>query len=422
MNKHSLYLPFLILILFFLLGCDSKPADNQALDEDRNQVSQKENTHKKDDGHDHGGQDKHDHGEHEATNEVHLSASKFANLGIKVNTLPERSLSGNIKVNGRLALFPQHRASVTAILGANVTAINVIEGEKVEKGRVLAYLSHPNLTNLQAAYIRTYNQMQFLENENEREKHLYEAGVGSGKAYQQARANYLAMKGEVAGYEAQLNQLNINARKTRAGKILQNVPVVSPIDGYIEKVLIQTGQFVDPNATLFMIMNLDHIHADLMVFEKNVSQVKKGQKVSFRVESVPGKTLTARIFAVGRSFEQSPRAVHIHAEIEHKENFLIPGMYIYGEIHTESSIVNALPEDAIVMEEGKSFIFMANSHHENGETEWIFKPVEVTTGISDDGWVEVNPVEPLPKDVKVVWNNAYYLIAEMKKSGTSHEH
>ncbi|MBX3630619.1 MAG: efflux RND transporter periplasmic adaptor subunit [Nitrosomonas sp.] len=414
MNKHNLYLPALILILFFFSGCDSKPTDDDALDIDNNQASQKGNTYEK---HDHG-----EHDEYEEINEVHLSAFKLARLGIKVDTLPERSLSGNVKVNGRLALFPQHRATVTAILGANVTAINVIESEKVKKGQLLAYLSHPNLTNLQSAYIRTYNQMQFLEKEYKREKKLYEAGVSSGKAYQQAQANFLAMKGEVAGFEAQLIQLNINARNTRTGKILQNVPVVSPIDGYIEKVLIQTGQFVDPNATLFMIMNLDHIHADLMVFEKNVSEVKEGQRVTFRVESIPGKTLSARIFAVGKNFEQTPRAVHVHAKIEQKENLLIPGMYIYGKVHTGSFLVNALPEDAIIMEEGKSFIFMAEARQEDGKTEWIFKPIEVLTGISDDGWVEVNPVEPFPENVQVAWNNAYYLIAEMKKGETSHEH
>lgn len=414
MNKYSLYLPALILILFFFSGCDSKPADNHALDEDRNQVSQKDNT-----------RDKHDHGEHhghEEINEVHLSASRLASLGIKVDTLPERSLSENVKVNGRLALFPQHRATVTAILGANVTAINVIEGEKVKKGQVLAYLSHPNLTNLQAAYIRAYSQMQFLAKEYEREKQLYEAGVGSGKAYQQAQANFLAMKGEIAGYEAQLVQLNIDSGKVRTGKIMQNVPVVSPIDGYIEKVLIQLGQFVNPSASLFMIMNLEHIHADLMVFEKNVSQVQEGQKVSFRVESIPGKTVSARIFAVGKNFEQTPRAVHVHAEIEQKQNFMIPGMYIFGEIHTRNTSVAALPESAVVAEEGKSFIFMAEAHHENGETEWIFKPVEVRTGISDGGWVEIHLTESFPSDAKVAWNNAYYLISEMKKSQTTHEH
>lgn len=413
MNKCNLYLPVLILTLFLLYSCDNKSANNNALNEDKNQVSQQDNAHKK--------HDKHDH---EETNKVHFSASRLASLGIKVDTLPERSLSKNIKVNGRLALFPQHRATVTAILGANVTAINVIESEKVEKGQILAYLSHPNLTNLQAAYIRAYNQMQFLEKEYQREEHLYEAGVGSGRTYQQAQANFLAMKGEVAGYEAQLMQLNIDAKKTRAGKILQNVPVVSPTDGNIERVLIQLGQFVDPNEALFMIMNLEHIHADLMVFEKNVSQVREGQKVSFRVESIPGKTLSARIFAVGKNFEQSPKAVRVHAEIEQIENFLIPGMYIYGEINTGSSLVNALPESAVVKEGAQTYIFLAEIPHKNNNKveEWMFKPIEVVTGTAEDGWIEIKLMNPLPKKAKVVWNNAYYLIAEMKKGETAHEH
>lgn len=417
MNKYSLHLPALILILFFLSGCDSKPADNQASDEDRNQVSQKDNTREKHDEHAHDMQ--HDH---EETNAVHLSASKLASLGIKVDTMPERSLSGNVKVNGRLALLPQHRATVTTILGANVTAINVIEGEKIKKGQVLASLSHPNLTNLQAAYIRAYNQMQFLEKDYKREKELYEAGVGSGKTYQQAQANFLAMKGEVAGFEAQLNQLNIDARKTRTGKMLQNVPVVSPIDGYIEKVLIQTGQFVDPQTEILSITNNDHIHADLLVFEKDVYKVKEGQKVFFTVTSVPGKTLSATIFSVGKNFEQNPRAVHIHAKIDQKEYFLIPGMYIYGKIQTRNESVNALPEDAIIVEEGKSYIFMAETQQEAGELVWVFSPIEIRKGISHGGWVEVDLLEPLPTNTKVAWNKAYYLIAEMKKSETAHEH
>lgn len=379
--------------------------------------------------HDHGGKKDHHHGHaghaHETPDNVRFSATRVAGLGITIDTLPVRALSETIKVNGRLALFPQHRATVTAILGANVTAIEVIEGETVKKGQILATLSHPNLTNLQTAYIRTYNQMQFLEKEYEREKRLYEAGVSSGKTYQQTRADFLAIKGEVIGYEAQLHQLNIDARKIRTGKVLQNVPVVSPIDGNIEKVLIQLGQFVDPNTTLFMVINLDHIHADLMVFEKNIAQVKKGQKVSFKVESVPGKTLTARIFSVGKNFERTPRAVHTHAKIDQQEDFLIPGMYIHGEIHTGDAHVTALPADAVFREEDKSYIFTATARREAGKTDrtdWIFKPVEVYTGVAADGWLEVNPVEQLPENAKVAWSKAYYLIAEMKKGEAAHEH
>jgi cobalt-zinc-cadmium efflux system membrane fusion protein len=125
---------------------------------------------------------------------------------------------------------------------------------------------------------------------------------------------------------------------------------------------------------------------------------------------------------VGKQFEQNPKAVHVHAEIENKEDFLIPGMYINGKIHTENEEVKALPEAAIIEEEGKPYIFMAEAHEEEGKTEWAFTPVEVRTGITDEGWTEINLLEPLPNGTLVAWNNAYYLISEMQKSQTSHSH
>jgi cobalt-zinc-cadmium efflux system membrane fusion protein len=207
-----------------------------------------------------------------------------------------------------------------------------------------------------------------------------------------------------------------------AMSISSRSPVVSPIDGYIEKVQIQIGQYVDPQTTMFEIVDNEHVHADLMVFEKDVHKVKKGQPISFTVQSVPDQVLTATIYSVGKQFEQNPRAVHVHAEIDQKESFLIPGMYINGTIHTAENKVLALPENAIVEDEGITYLFTAEQHEKNGNTEWSFTPVEIVTGIEKDGWVEVKLLEPLPEGVRVAWNNAYYLISEMKKSQTSHGH
>ncbi|OEK03916.1 efflux transporter periplasmic adaptor subunit [Roseivirga sp. 4D4] len=354
--------------------------------------------------------------------ELHLSSLKFNSLGIKLDTLSVRPLSGLVEANGQLEVPPQHEATVTAVLGANVVTIDVIEGDKVRKGQVLANLSHPNLTQLQTNYIKALSQMQYLEKEMKRQKKLYEEKVGSGKTYQQTLADYQSTKGEVEGLEVQLNQVGLNALEVRNEGVRQNVPVTSPIDGYIEKVKVQIGQFVDPQSEMFLIVNTDHIHADLMVFEKDVHKVKKGQDIFFTVESVPGAMLSAKIYSVGKQFEQNPKAVHVHAEIEEKRDFLIPGMYINGKIHTETKSVFALPEAAIIEEEGKPYIFMATSHQEDGETEWAFKAVEIRTGLIDDGWIEIKLLEPLPKGALVAWNNAYYLISEMKKSETSHEH
>ncbi|MEP0713753.1 efflux RND transporter periplasmic adaptor subunit [Algoriphagus sp.] len=355
--------------------------------------------------------------------EVHLSELKFNSLGIKVDTLPTRPLSDVVEVTGRLEVPPQNAATVTAILGANVASIKVIEGDKVRKGQVLAYLSHPNLTRVQTSYITAYSRMQNLEQEFNRQQRLYEEEIGSGKLFQQAKSDFQVEKAEVQGLESQLRQLNLNVEKVRSGDIYEYVPVVSPIDGTITEVRIQVGQYVDPQTEMFEVINTDHVHADLMVFAKDVYKVKKGQKVILLMESIPGKTFTAEIFSVGKKFEQNPKAVHVHAEIQEETDMLVPGMYINGRIVTGAGTeVTALPGEAIIEEEGKSYIFIAEQHQENGETEWSFKPVEVITGEENEGWVEIKLLEPLPEGTLVAYNNAYYLVSEMQKSQTSHGH
>lgn len=407
MKNQKTSFTFFLLLISFLAGCSNPNVENESkvkvepVSMNQNSVSET--------------------GEEEG-NAAHLSELKFNSLGIKVDSLPKRALSGLIKANGQLEVPPQRKATVTAILGANITSIEVIEGDKVSKNQVLAYLSHPNLSNLQSKYVRTYQQMLYLEKEYARQQRLYKGEVGSGKTLQQTEAEYKATVAETKGLEAQLRQLSLNPEKIRSGDVYEQVPVVSPIDGYIEGVEIQIGQFADPQTKLFMIVNNEHVHADLMVFEKDVYQVKKGQKVSFTVQSIPDGRLTGKIYSVGKQFEQNPKAVHVHAEIDQKESFLIPGMYINGNIYTSGNEVFALPETAIVKDEGTTFMFVAEKQLKDGKIEWEFTPIEIKTGLESEGWVEIKLLEPLPENTRVAWNNAYSLIAEMKKSQTSHGH
>ena len=345
---------------------------------------------------------------------VTLTSTQVRALSIKADTMAKYVFKDAVEVNGYLNVPPQNKASVTAIIGANVSSINVFEGDKVEKGQLLAYLSHPNLLDIQTEYLNAVNQLEFLKQEFERQKKLYEENVGSGKAYQKARADYFTLKGNIMNLEAKLKLLNLNPGEIKRGTIYEKVPVLSPIEGFVEKVDIQTGKYVEPQTPLFEIVNNDKVHADLMVFEKDVAKVKKGQKVVFNVETIPGEPLIATIFAVGKTFEQNPKAVHVHADINNKKGKLIPGMYITGRIATSNRFADALPEDAVVKESGKSYIFTVQT----GDDKWIFTPVEVVTGDEEDGWVEIKPLTSLKPGVKIARNGAYYILSEMKKNET----
>ncbi len=345
---------------------------------------------------------------------VELTLQQFNALEMKVDTMSQRNFSSVVVTNGQLEVLPQNEASVTAIIGANITSINVFEGKKVKQGQVLAYLSHPNLLNLQTRYLNVWNQLQYVEKDYQRQKKLYEEQIGSGKDFQKIQSDFLSFSGEVKNLEAQLKLLKLDPEKIKRGGIFEQVPVVSPINGFIEKVNVKTGQYVEPQMQLFEVINNDHIHADLMVFEKDVYKVKEGQTVTFSIESVPREFLSAKIFAVGKSFEQNPKAVHVHAEIENKKGLLISGMYITGRISTGEDYAYALPEGAIVSDNGKQIIFIS----EQDKDGWKFEPVEIHSGQREDGFVEIKLSSPLKKGSLVAMNNAYYLLSEMKKGET----
>lgn len=349
---------------------------------------------------------------------IHLSQKQFESLGMKTGRAERRNLSSFVEANGRLEVPPQNEATVTAIIGANVRRIMVIEGEKVNKGQPLAYLSHPDLIKLQTDFVNSWNELEYLEQEFERQKRLYEEEVGSGKTYQKVRGEYQSKKGMVRGYEAQLDLMGLNAQRILDGNLYDQVPVISPISGYVKKVRIKTGQYVQPQTEMVEVVNIDHIHADLMVYEKDVHKVKEGQKVVFSLASLGDKELEATIYAVGKSFEEDPKAVHIHADILNKEGLLIPGMYIRGKILTSETQGLALPEDAVIREVDRYYVFTA----ERDAEEWSFIPHEIRTGSKDGGWVEVDFLEQGMDTVQLALNNAYYLMAEMEKEEAGHMH
>ncbi|MEQ6125386.1 efflux RND transporter periplasmic adaptor subunit [Pseudotenacibaculum sp. MALMAid0570] len=356
-------------------------------------------------------------GEEHNEEEVILSQQQFEALKMKIDSLSLRNMSGYVEANGTLEVPPQNEAAITSIVGANVVSIKVIEGDKVSKGQVVAYLSHPNIIKLQTNYLNAYSNNNFLKKNYERQKKLYDGGVGSGANFQKAEAEYDASKLMVNGLAAQLKILNINITSLSNGSITQQIPLLSPIEGFVQKVEVKTGQYVEPQTELFEVVNTHHVHADLMVFEKDVYKVKKGQKVDFIVQSIPDTELTAEIYSVSKTFEENPKAVHVHAEIENKNGNLIPGMYIKGRIQVDKNRVSALPESAIFKEGDKHYVFSGEKENDN----WSFKPVEVIIGGKDGKWVAIQFIKEIEESTKFAYNNAYYLMAEMKKGEAEHD-
>ena len=347
---------------------------------------------------------------------VSLTQQQFEKLDIHLDTLSKNLFSSYIETNGELSSLPQDQAAVTAVIGANVVSINAYEGQQVQKGQTLAYLSHPDLLDLQTKYVDTYNQLQYIEKEFQRQNNMFTQDIGSGKELQKVESEYNSLKYQVKSLETQLILLNMSPEKIRGGHLYQQIPVISPINGYIENIDAKIGQYVEPQKQMFSIVNNNNIFADLMVYEKDISKVKVGQRIQVSIQSMPDKIITSKVFSVGKIFESEQKAVHIHALIDNKYN-LISGMYIKGKIFVDSCMTYTIHDGGIIESNDRSYIFTASRNNDV----WKFEPIEITKGREKNGIVEIELKTSVTKGTQIVQDNAYYIISEIKKSETGEE-
>ena len=366
--------------------------------------------------------DNHGHHHAEGADKVRFSLAQMASMEIETGVLETKQLSGYVESNGKLEVPPQNEALVSSVIGGNITQIMVIEGEPIGKGEVLATISHPDLIELQTQYVAQWNRREFLKNEYDRQKRLYDENVGSGKEYQKIQSEYQSVNGRVLGLEAQLRLLHLSSTSILDGQIREHVKIESPISGFVRKVEVKMGQYVAPQMELFDIVNIDHVHADFMVYEKDIAKVKEGQTILFTVEGNQGEEMSAEIYSVGKNFEEDPKAVHLHAEIENKEGFLLPGMYIQGRILVNQQESWVLPKDGVVRNGEQFLVFTAVQMKVGEELKWDFFPVEVKVGLTDRGFTEILPIAPFKKNQKFATKGAYYLLAELKKEEAEHSH
>ncbi len=414
---------------------------------------------KEEEGHDHGTEqeaagEKKEEGA--AAKEVELNEAQFKAAAIELGTFSQKNLSEVINANGYTELPPQNQADVSVFLTGVVTKINVIEGQHVTKGQVIALVESPEFAKLQEAYATSKSNLEFLKLEFERQKTLSEENVNSKKVFQRTKADYETEKARFASLGKQLSLLNLNSNSATA-----SMPVIAPISGYVTNVNIKIGSNAEVGKPLLSIVDNSKLHVDLLVYEKDLGKVKPGQTIRFVLTNQDNKEIKGKVFNVSQSFENETKSVAVHAEILNPGPSLLPGMYVNALIDVGANVVPALPNDAIVKADGREYIFVleeghqeeshdgqkghshddgdahkdahdeteGHSHndgdtHEDEGTMYHFKRVEVKTGTSQLGYIQVTVVEPLPKDAKIVLKGAYYIQSHLIKSagGGGHEH
>lgn len=349
---------------------------------------------------------------------VHLSKAQFENAKMEVGQLTEKPFAETVQTSGMIDVPPQSRAVISAFAGGYIKNTPLLVGNKVSKGQRLVTLENPEFITMQQNYLETAEQLSYLKSEYERQRIMFDEKITSQKSFLKAESEYKSNLARYNSLKKNLEMLNINPASVQAGNIVSAVNIYSPIDGNVTQVYVNTGTYVSPADKIMEIMNTDHIHLELKVFEKDLLQLKKGQEILFTVPEASKEIFKGEVHLVGTSIDPNTRIALIHGHIDEKdEQNFTAGMFVEAQIVTGTSNQWALPENAVVEMEGKNYVLLIEN--ENAE-EFEILPVEVKIGATYNGFRAIGKSEKFKPETKFLTKGAFVLLQE--EGGGGHDH
>jgi cobalt-zinc-cadmium efflux system membrane fusion protein len=365
-----------------------------------------------------GSEHNHDH-DHEteeaeqAATPIQLNEEQMALAGIEIGEPQKRVLSEKINCTGTVEVPPQSLASVYSPVQGFVKKVVHLPGDYVQKGEVLTTISHPGLVKLQREFLEAHSQLSFLEKDFQRKQTLAAGDAASQRSLEEAGAKLDLEKARYNGLKAELDMIGIATQHLEEnGEIQHSITLAAPVSGYVSKVEVNLGKLVTPEELLFEVVDNSHSHLELQVFAKDLSKIKKGQRIECRM---PGseEMFLGEVHLTGKMIDLESKTAMVHGHFEEEPTPLTPGTFMQATIFTGGKEVWTVPETAVVKEGGEVFIFT--------KTKDGFEKMAVTTGMSDGQFVEITNAD-FSGNKQIVLAGAYYVNGSDGEIGGGHSH
>lgn len=336
---------------------------------------------------------------------VVLTDAQMAMAKIELGKVERRSISSVIKLNGKIDVPPQNLISVSMPLGGYLKSTKLLPGMHINKGELIAIMEDQQYIQIQQDYLITKNKLEFAKAEYIRQKELNASKATSDKLFQQSEMEYKSLLITLSALDAKLKLININTQKLTENTIANNVKIYSQISGFVSKVNVNIGKYVNPTDVLFELINPSDFHLNLKVFEKDIDKLSIRQKLMAYSNNFPDKKYDCEIILISRDISLE-RTVDVHCHFEKYDKNLLPGMYMNADVEVKTNNTFSISEDAIVNFEGLDYVFVAKDKLQ-------FQMVKVEVGSKENGFIEVKNNRVF-LDKQIVINGAYTLLMKMK--------
>lgn len=344
-----------------------------------------------------------------------LSDQQFKSAELRLGTPEFKKFSEQFEVTGIIDVPPKNRASVTAYFDGYVTQTELLVGDEVKKGDVLVKLKHPNFIKIQQNYVEALSNVNYLKSEFDRKQSLYEDQVIAQKVFQSTKNQFLNAKAQLASAKEQLKLMNLSPIQIAQGNFTSEINILAPISGKISKLNVAQGKFIAKSDMIMEILDVDHVHLELDVFEKDLLSINKGDTLSFTIPEVSHQKFEAYVRLIGAEISQN-RRVRVHAHpINENVNFKV-GMFVNASFKTNEKKIIALPEEAFTSLDDQTFILQLD---ETTSNTYQFSKLKVDSFAPQNGFKPILNANELDLKAQYLTKGVFDLITN---SGGGHSH
>lgn len=277
----------------------------------------------------------------------YFTTEKKASIAVQTVKLSKQNVTTSVTATGTVE--PVDQVDVGTQVSGIINHIYADYNSPVKKGQLLAELDKTNLqesvNNALAQYNASLNELNYYQQNNNRQNNMYKSGVISKADYEQA------------AYQVKNSQETVSQRKTALAQARTNLSyanIYAPIDGIILSREVEEGQTVAASMTtptLFTIAkDITKMQVEANVDEADIGGVEVGQRVSFTVDAYPQEEFSGRVRQVRLSATTESNVVTytVIIDADNPEQKLKPGLTATITIFTqELKDIDTVPASAI---------------------------------------------------------------------------
>jgi HlyD family secretion protein len=286
---------------------------------------------------------------------------KYRNRGIvtvQTGKAGRQDLTSLVTASGEIKPRNYINIGTNAVTPARIVSIEVVEGQHVRKGQVLARLesiqpeadvaaqraslssseaessaaeaavkvADDNIRTAEATVARSKADLEKAKINFDRTKQLFDAKLIASKDFDQRRIEVTAAEAALRESELRVTQLRAQKLQTaanltsmqrriavsqaqlrRAQDVLQRTMSVSPIDGIVTNLPVRVGETVVPgiqnsaSSLIMTIADMSLITAEVKVDETDVVNVKLDQVADITIDAIPNRTFKGHVIEMGNT-------------------------------------------------------------------------------------------------------------------------